>query len=292
MMHIDEINDLAGLESLRLTWQTLLRQTANPTYFQSLDWLLTYLQHYGQNQRLRVLVVESKGQTIGILPLVVRSQKTSVGNLRVLTYPLDDWGSFYAPLGGNPTATLVAGLRHIQNTHRDWDLLDLRWVDRDGLDRGRSPNALRLVGFAAHEQRRAVSAQIELPSTCDEYWNSRDRKFRANVRRSERLLHQAGEVRFVRYRPQGVMHDDADPRFDLYDTCVQIAAASWQANQGAVSTLTSSAIRAGPGPPTWLCCISTIGQQRSRTAITTGGRFSACGWDSIRQCRPPAPARC
>ena len=71
-----------------------------------------------------------------------------IGSVRVLTYPMDGWGTFYAPIGPQPTATLLAGLRHIAATPRDWDLVDLRWVDADGLDKGRTRQALRGAGLA------------------------------------------------------------------------------------------------------------------------------------------------
>ena len=47
MTSVREINDPAELESLRLTWNVLLSQTAGASYFQSLDWLQTYWRHFG-----------------------------------------------------------------------------------------------------------------------------------------------------------------------------------------------------------------------------------------------------
>ena len=94
-----------------------------------------------------MLVVRADEQPLGILPLVVRSESTRVGRVRTLTYPLHDWATFYGPIGPNPTATLLAGLHHVHQTRRDWDLLDLRWVDLDGCDRGRTERAMRQNRF-------------------------------------------------------------------------------------------------------------------------------------------------
>ena len=49
--------------------------------FQSLDWLICYWNHFGDGQRLRVLVVMSQGAPIGILPLIVRRKSTRAGRL-------------------------------------------------------------------------------------------------------------------------------------------------------------------------------------------------------------------
>ena len=112
-------------------------------------------------QRLRALIVRDGEQPVGILPLVVLTESTGVGRVRTLTYPLHDWGTFYGPIGPNPTATLIAGMRHIQRTPRDWDMMDLRWVDLDGCDRGRTERTMEQVGFRPCKKAWDVAPQIE-----------------------------------------------------------------------------------------------------------------------------------
>lgn len=138
MIDVEEINDPEQLTDRRLLWNALFPQTPGATFFQSLDWLEVYCRHFAAAQRLRVLVVSADGRPVGILPLVVQTERTRLGRVRTLTYPLHDWGTFYGPIGPNPTATLLAGLRHVRRTPRNWDMLDLRWVDVDGCDRGRT----------------------------------------------------------------------------------------------------------------------------------------------------------
>ena len=87
----------------------MLPRTSAASFFHSFDWLEIYWRHFGDGQRLRVLVVRAGGEPLGILPLVVRSERTRLGTVRTLTYPLHDWGTFYGPIGPNPTATLLAG---------------------------------------------------------------------------------------------------------------------------------------------------------------------------------------
>ena len=135
----------------------------------------------GTDQTLHVLIVREHNRPLGILPLVVRRESTRVGSVRVLTYPLHDWGSFYGPIGPNPTATLMAGLRHVAESRRDWDLLDLRWVDVDGIDRGRTERAMNQAGLAPMAQKWDATSVVELGDDWQSYWDSRDRKFRKNT---------------------------------------------------------------------------------------------------------------
>lgn len=243
MIHVEEINDIERLADDRLLWNALAPQTPDASFFHSLDWLELYWRHFGGQQRLRALIVRADRQPVGILPLVVCSERTRVGNVRTLTYPLHDWGTFYGPIGPNPTATLLAGLRHIARTRRDWDMLDLRWVDVDGCDRGRSERTMEQVGFCPHAQVWDVAPRIEIDGRWEDYWNGRDKKWRHNVERCSRRLHESGEVSFIRHRPQGAAAGDGDPRWDLYDACVELAARSWQGGGGETATLSSPGVR-------------------------------------------------
>ena len=61
---------------------------------------------FGAGQTLRVIVVLDDDRAAGIVPLVVRSERSKLGAFRVLTFPLHDWGSFYGPIGPDPGGTL------------------------------------------------------------------------------------------------------------------------------------------------------------------------------------------
>lgn len=237
MYHVREINDLDGLAQYRLLWNALLPQTRNATFFQSYDWLESYWRHFGDGQRLRVLIVHVDDEPIGILPLVVTTDSTRVGAVRVLTYPLHDWGTFYGPIGPNPTATLRAGLEHIHNSPRDWDLLDVRWVDAECSDRGRTARAMEAAGFVPHEQPWTQTAVVTMDRPWEEYWGSLQQKWRQNVRRNHRQLTERGKVTYVRYRPEGDAYADGDPRWDLFEACMEVARASWQGKSTTGTTM-------------------------------------------------------
>jgi CelD/BcsL family acetyltransferase involved in cellulose biosynthesis len=240
---VTEINQVDALDSLRLVWQHLHCGTRRPSFFQSLDWLVTYWRHFAQDQRLRVLVVHSGGHPLGIVPLAVKTERRRVGSVRTLTYPLDSWGTFYGPIGPNPAASLWAAFRHIRQTPRDWDLIELPWVAADGADHGRTQNALRLAGLAVSREPWQQVAQIDLTGTWQAYWKGRDQDFCRNVERLERRLGRSGNVQYLRYRPAGTAHGDDDPRWDLYDACVQVAEASWQGDSTDGNTLNHEPVR-------------------------------------------------
>ena len=242
MTHVREINDIAELAAYRLLWKSMLAQTREAVFFQSLEWLEAAWKFYGEGRRLRVLIVYDGEKPLGILPLVVQTEQTRAGSVRVLTYPLDGWGSFYGPLGPNPTVTLRVGMKHVQKTTRDWDLLDIRWVNRNRTDHGRLEGGMLAAGLTPQSQPWAQAAIIELDDSWTAYWQSRPAKFREKLRRAHRRLSELGRVSYVRYRPDGSAMGDDDPRLDLFDTAADIAKASWQSGSTDGTTLCHSEV--------------------------------------------------
>ena len=243
MIQIHEITEWSELSSLRLAWKLLLARTRGATFFHSWEWLNTFAAHFGDDVRPRIVVASFDGETLGILPLVVKAERNRLGTFRALTYPLDDWGNFYGPIGRDQTLILRAGLQHIANTPRNFDVINLCWVPKERHDRGRTRTAMQAAGFQAHQRREASSAFIDLQATWEDYWASRSSKWRNNVRRSERKLSEAGEVAYVHYRPRGKAFDDADPKWDLYEACERIAESSWQSQSSTGTTLSHPQIR-------------------------------------------------
>lgn len=243
MLHVVELNTLESLYERQFHWSALLAETRGATYFQSLEWLADYWRFFGQEQRLRVLFCYQGRRPIGILPLVVVPEPTRVGTVRVLTYPLHDWGTFYGPVGPMPAATLYAGLAHVRRTERNWDVLELRWVDRDGADRGDTEAALREAGFAPQRHRWSRAALVEFRGSWGDYWCTRPAKLRENLRAAARRLERWGPVEHVRWRPAGAAWGDGDPRWDLYEACVALAQRSWQGHSTTGTTLSHDAVR-------------------------------------------------
>ncbi len=180
--------------------------------------------YFAEDQKLRVLVVHAEGKPIGILPLCVDAERSRLGVVRKLTYPVPPWARSFGPVGPNPTATLLVAMRHIRETPRDWDLIDLPSIDET--DGGRTERALRAQGFSTVCQPWASASVVRLDSSWDQYVASRDAAWRRELRRGQWQLAERGDVSFVRYRPEGVAYDDGDPRWDLYTACEEISRSS------------------------------------------------------------------
>ncbi|MFI4852429.1 MAG: GNAT family N-acetyltransferase [Gimesia chilikensis] len=236
-LDIIEINEINGLIQFCNDWNRLLAATPGGNFFQSFNWLKVYWQHFHQKQFLRVFVVREAGEVTGIVPLCVRRIKTKMGTCSILTYPFDDWGSFYGPVSANPEATLNCVLKYVQQTQRDWDLIDLRCVDTDGFDGGATERALDAAGLACAKFEWSQTYYVDLQQNWDDYLATRSGKARQTFRRAEKRVAEEGTVEYLRYRPRGEKCGESDPRWDLYDTCEEIASNSWQGSSTTGTTL-------------------------------------------------------
>lgn len=233
MADVIEIRTADQLSSYRLTWDSLLNDTPRPTFFHTYDWLENYLRHDPLVEQLRVLVVRAAGKPIGIVPLCVRRRTHRLSTVRVLTFPVDDWAPSFGPIGMNQAATLTLAMRHLSETPRDWDEIDLPWVAENSTDRGRTRRSMQRVGLTPRASLYGVSSILRTGDGWDAYLSSLGSKMRhelrRNLRRAETEAANWGGLHFVRHRPDPRRAGDGTPRWDLYDQCERVAAASWQA---------------------------------------------------------------
>lgn len=237
MAEVIEINRIEALDEYRLAWRKLWGETRGATFFQTLEWLEVYWKYFGRDKKLRTLLVFDRGELLGVVPLVVARDETRLGRLKVLTYPLHDWGTFYGPIGRDAAATLTIAFAHIANTRRDWELLDIRFIERDGVDEQRTPSALAAAGFPTQEHVWNETALLDMTTGWEAFWASRESKVRNNLKRHQKRLLELGKFEHVRYRPTGAAQGESDPRFDLFDACVDLARRSWQGQSTSGTTL-------------------------------------------------------
>ncbi|HEY3391133.1 MAG TPA: GNAT family N-acetyltransferase [Lacipirellulaceae bacterium] len=243
MVEVIEVNDIDELSQYRLLWNSLFAATPRASFFLTLDWLEAYWRHFGRDQKLNVLIVYAAGQPIGILPLCVRSEQYRLNKVRVLTYPLDDCGTWYGPIGPNPASTMLAAMQHIRRTPRDWDMIELRWVSDDGTHGGRTARALRVAGMFTEKQPYQTTSILELPENWDEFVSAKSRSVRHQFRRQLRHAFEEANAEYVRHRPAPATEGDGDPRWDLYAMCEETAASSWQSSVTNGNTLSHDRVR-------------------------------------------------
>ena len=193
-LRVEQIDDPNQFAGLREEWNKLALKTESAQFFQTHDWLTVYWKHYGQDQRMRILLVRDNDRIIGIVPLVIRYERRQVGNLATLTYPLDDWGSFYHPITTDAARTMSAVVHYLNQNQKDWQLLSWRWCDSNHPATTAIEAAMADAGMRTFDSVRETSAIIDLPPSYDDYLAQRGSKFRNNVKRWTRRRQRIGRA--------------------------------------------------------------------------------------------------
>jgi CelD/BcsL family acetyltransferase involved in cellulose biosynthesis len=210
-----EINDLATLAELQPLWRELLDQTEQPAFSQTFEWLHLYLEHFGDQYRLRALCLDADGESTGLTVLVERN----VRGVRELTLP-SVGGETLWPLGGNPAGQWRAVARHLRAELARKTVLDLRGV----FDPLGEINAALYEGDAdVHSQPWSSATMLRCDENFESAWLRVSPAVRQLVEQGEQRLAALGTTNFVRFRPRGT--DCADPHFpdELYQDCLNIA---------------------------------------------------------------------
>ena len=222
MIAVTEVNSFDELASLRVTWKQLWQETRDPSFVQSWEWLRSYWRLFGDDLKLRALVVTLAAKPIGIVPFSLRPVKTKLGKASLLTWPQNEWGVCRGQIGPNPAATLAAAMRHIIQT-RDWDAIELSGIDGSRIDRGRTRNAMQTCGIQPTETDTLEHPLVQIEGSWDWYLEERGLE---PLTRAQQQLDQHGPVSFHRWRPVGGRTGETERRWDLFETFADIKRAT------------------------------------------------------------------
>lgn len=243
MLTTTELNSVDDFGQIREAWHELWEQTPRASFFQTPEWIETAWKHYPDPQKLRAVLVERRGELVGIVPFCVRTERRKVGALRMLTYPLNDWGTFYGPISPRPATAFRAAMRHVRQTPRDWDMIDFCWIDEaspEFLDVGL---AMREAGFHYVSRPRMEVRICRIDGDWEAFVAAKSHNWRRQMRRDLKQLELSGEVRMLRYRPEPGGTGSEPVHFELYRLCEEVAKKSWQADDALQSTLCSMPVR-------------------------------------------------
>ncbi|MFY9531902.1 MAG: GNAT family N-acetyltransferase [Candidatus Acidiferrales bacterium] len=157
-MLVTLILDMEGVASLRDKWQPLLDQSRPNHVFMTWEWLFTWWKHFGRGRELFVLVVEDKGEVIGILPLMLfidyRGAYKRIRSLHFIGHRTSDWMDV---IGIRKAEVIRAALEYLRGCQHLWDYIDL-------LDLPEDSDTIAIISEIAHQT--GFSFQKETTSTC------------------------------------------------------------------------------------------------------------------------------
>jgi CelD/BcsL family acetyltransferase involved in cellulose biosynthesis len=186
---VEEIRGRAGFDALRAEWDRLAGRGPVDLPFVAHGWLASWLDAFAPRASPLVLVARSaSGEPIGIAPFV---EERAGGVVRLASPANDHSCRFEWVLGRDPGSAVAALWRHLRDEVR-WDAIVLRDVRRDGPTSTLLEPIARADGHLTGRWASVSSPRLRLGGTPAEERTSA--RFRANLRRRARRLHELGAV--------------------------------------------------------------------------------------------------
>lgn len=189
-------------------WDELVRGMRRPSPFLLHTWLTEWWRHYGEGNKLHVLVAHRDGRLVGALPLCLLRRR----GLRVLTF-LGDRDSVLADLlvapGEGSEVEQALATRALELEHDYVDLYGLPAENR--LTPSLGPERLQLI-------ERAEAPVLELQDSWEQTYHARtSRKGRSLHRRRRRQLGEQGHVELEVARTEDELARALEDAFVLHD---------------------------------------------------------------------------
>lgn len=199
-----EIERFTALEAVREAWPVPAERSGN--LFASWEWISTWWRHFGGDRRLAVAVVRRpNGEAAAILPLYEFSRRP-LRILRFLGHGPGDWlGPIHAP---TDVELAYAALRSMLAERSDWDVLLAEHMRCDQLSSQQlGGTVLQREGFPMLPFRERSWEQL---------LGDRSSNFRQQVRRRERRLQRAYQLRYRLATDPDRLDADLDLLFQLH----------------------------------------------------------------------------
>jgi CelD/BcsL family acetyltransferase involved in cellulose biosynthesis len=231
MLHCEHLHNPTSLDELSTAWEELF-DNCNAEPSTSFEWTKALLEtHLSPTDKFFITILKDDDTPVGILPFIIREISKGGIGFRVLMPISELYNTHSDLLIRDYSAEIVQLLlTSLLSLKEKWDIFRMSHMLEN------HPFLLTLPSSAPRKVRfRTTRTEptffIPLDKTFEEYWNSRSRKFRANLRRMTRKLEKKGEISFVQYF-------DLPTLSKVYDDLLTIEKRSWKHKHGtAISSI-------------------------------------------------------
>lgn len=207
--------DLASVESLLPEWRALTASSARSP-LEAPDWLLPIARRYLSGDGLRFLTWRRGGELVGVAPLSLFSSGRAPRRLRQLAW----WGTVGPRMRGlvdvvaleDARAEVLDSLCEWLDRNREWEVLRLLRPQTGSPTPDRLRNAARGKGwtYAAYENLRSTTYQLDLPDSLEGWEKHLQPKTRSTARREARRYAEAVGGEMVAAIPADEIADGLD----------------------------------------------------------------------------------
>jgi CelD/BcsL family acetyltransferase involved in cellulose biosynthesis len=219
-LQVCEICEPRDLVQYRAEWEGLLANASHATFFDTYEWLSTWLEFFWQDQRITFLLVRREGAAIALVPLL----PDRAGELwcrHTFTLPVNKFATRADVIGNNTTAdTLGAVCSYLRETGRV-ACLGFKSVLTASSLLPTLEQVARCRDLRIQRWPGNVCPIVRVDGDWDGYLASRSKHVCSEIRRKRRKLDRAGAARWR------VVTSPADSHEAMTDI-LQIERGSWK----------------------------------------------------------------
>ena len=181
-MTLEIIADPARLVEFQPEWSLFARTLSCLTPFQLPEWLVTWWRHFGSGE-LHVLIFREGSDIVAVIPCFLHEWR----GLRQITLIGSGISDYLEPaIATQHSCAVTDRLQSHLLPNTQWDVCN--WQDLS------CNTPLKRIASTVLEDMPC--SEIQLRSTFEEYWKSRPKSLRQNVRRDTRKAESSGSVAF------------------------------------------------------------------------------------------------
>ena len=183
------------------SWNEILSRAACANIQLTHEWLSTWWEVFGDNERLSLITVADGDKIIGIAPLIITKVLSKAGfELRKLTFVGDGLTDYHDLLIANERRKEILQilLEFIFNNNENWDAIHFRNFRSDSPNLPILRDSLRNTSLTFTERINIKAPYISINCDWLKYYGALGKNIRSDIRRRLNYLAKMGKAEFIR----------------------------------------------------------------------------------------------
>ncbi len=193
-MILTEINSDERFSSLKDIWNQVLEKNNFGTIFSTFEWLNTWWECFGQDNKLFILLAQDKEEIIGIAPLMIEQRKilrcVPIKAISFIGTGISDYADFIIKV--ERKAVLNSFFKYIWKNKHLWDEIDLREIREDSSNLEMIRDILKNGPCSYEISCLGKCPYIPIRGDWDSFYSSLSKSFRQDIRTQYNRLKKNG----------------------------------------------------------------------------------------------------
>lgn len=195
-IHLRVLTRREEISEIAKDWNHLIDKNELGAIFMSYEWVISWLEVYGDEGEIMVLAAYRKNELIGICPLILRRSSFLRRQVRILEFigsPQSD--RFDIIVREKKEVVLKLFLDYLWEIRSRWTILRFREIFSSSINLTIMEDLLRNRNIHYNLRTCSQAPFLTLNKGWDDYLKGRSKKFRNRMQSDLRKIRRAGEVR-------------------------------------------------------------------------------------------------